>query len=1380
MNRIKLKILYGTLICSLLFGSNLGESQSIVTINDLRFRHFQMKDGLTTHMAERIIEDRSGYVWVGTYNGLLRYDGYEFTKILDGKIGAILEDKDGFIWAGTQQDLIRYDPRTRKQKSYYFREQKEAKRWYDIVALAQDKTGAICVGTAYDCFVRLVPLSRDEYKAYTYPCDSQMALENLNAPGDTLAGSWLWNVVTADDGSTWIGTRLGVSELIIPDSALPHKVKFELTRPGFSPYDRSDELRIAHISKGLGGKLWIVCSHIRQDGKNNFGVIFQFDPVSKSFVEYTNEQDRQVEYRYIKEDSNGNIWNGPYSDGLQFIDRYDIDTLDDHHRHLSKFKKYPFRLPGDVSIANDNVQGFLEDRFGTIWVLSNFMGTYQIPKKLNIFRHQVIPKNSITDQNEVSGIYTSSNNEVWVSTWKNGVYNYNEDLELQRHYRATGPHVLSDVVSEIFQDSKNRIWALSDKQTISIYNKTEQKFTSFSLLDLSQYPFNNNSEGFLSNLSEDKNGNFWMGSNGGGLFYFNPESKKVIQQFLPESNKENWIESGIILSTMIDQHGFVWAGSAYQGIFKISKNQNSEFVFEKYLADIPLVGKMIIDRQNQFWVASHTNGLILFDPVKGEILKSFDLKNGLRDNIYDIEEDRFGVLWLNTPTGIISFNPSTYKVEHFGSDYGVELSQSISNGIYVTDQDELFFGGAGGFYMMDLKRDFQKNSAPPDIVLENLSINNIDQEIGKEGSQLDTALQFLNTLSLEYDKNNVSISYTGIQFDDPGQLKYAYLLENYHDEWQYVGTERTARMANINPGKYRFRVKAIHGPVEVERQLSIQILPPLWATWWARLLYFLSFSGIVGGYIYFRKKLRDEHFENEKISALNKMRSRFFANISHEFRTPLTLIQGPLSDRINEEEDPREKEKLKGMHVQTDRMLQLVNELLDLSKIDEDKLNINNTPGDINEILTRTAAYFQSYAENKKIEYIINVSKDSLVLNFDAENLEKILINLLSNAFKYTNENGKVLYSAQYDNVKTCLRVSINNDGQIIDKDELPYIFNQFYQASNSNMQGSGVGLALVYELVQLMNGNVSVTSEVTSGTTFIVTIPLIEIETSFEIDNRNFEQPLIIIPEGQGERHEAVDSRQPQILIVEDSLEVRDYVHSILSKSYQIIEAENGKKGWDQAIQYLPDLIISDVMMPYMDGVELCQKLKAEKLTDHIPVILLTAKADVESRIEGLDSGADDYLNKPFNSKELLARVKNLIEQRRKLKDRFKYSIQLNLTDIPITSADQRFIQEAMKVVEEHLDDADFSIQEFALKMNLSRTHLHKKLKTITDQSPSEFIRNLRLQRATELFQSQYDNVSQIAYTVGFSNLSYFTKCFKEKYGVTPSDYLAADNKIS
>ena len=660
---------------------------------------------------------------------------------------------------------------------------------------------------------------------------------------------------------------------------------------------------------------------------------------------------------------------------------------------------------------------------------------------------------------------------------------------------------------------------------------------------------------------------------------------------------------------------------------------------------------------------------------------------------------------------------------------------------------------------------------------------------------------------MPYKENFLSFDFTAINYSSPEKTRYAYQLEGVDPDWVSNGNRRFANYPDLSPGSYTFRVKAsIDNNVwnEAEANIKILIHPPLWRTWWAYGLYALLGISLLFALIRYsvsRERLKNDlklqRLEAEKMHEIDHLKSRFFANISHEFRTPLTLILSPL-DKLLSRETNQDKPLYQTMQRNAKRLLDLVNQLLDLSKLEAGNMRLENKPASIITFLKTIVLTFTSLAESKQIQFQLKYQTEDPVLYFDSDKLEKIVTNLLSNAFKFTPRGGEITVSASLlkgdhtpPNVKkagrastSILELKVEDNGAGISNDQLKKIFERFYQTDTTptrEHEGSGIGLALVRELVDLHGGEIAVESQPGVGACFTVRLPLLAADfTQLTIVENNGKADEQSVPRFDDKEYQ-VDSLSapetegaPLILIVEDNADIRHLIRESLYPDYRVMEAADGAAGHRLAVENIPDLILSDLMMPKMDGVELCRKLKQENKTDHIPIVMITAKASSESKIEGLETGADDYIVKPFESAELLARIKNLIEGRQKLRERFSREITLQPASIAITSMEEKLLQHVMQIMEKHMADSDFGVDAFCREAGMSRTQLHRKLKALTDQSTGDFIRIMRLKRAAELLTNHVGGIAEVAFMVGFNDPSYFTKCFQKQFGKTPSEFVA------
>jgi len=762
-------------------------------------------------------------------------------------------------------------------------------------------------------------------------------------------------------------------------------------------------------------------------------------------------------------------------------------------------------------------------------------------------------------------------------------------------------------------------------------------------------------------------------------------------------------------------------------------------------------------------------------------------------------------LWILSELELTRFNPLTYMHKTFSAEDGlIEIKNIEFNVLRKDSTGEIFIGGTSGFtsFYPDSVKD---DPTPPAVVIDKISLfNRPDERLNYKGF-----ISELKEIILPYNQNDLYFEYLGLHYAEPLENQYQYILEGFDKKWVNAGTQRTATYTNLSPGKYVFRVKASNRDGvwnEAGTSLTIIINPPIWATAWAYLLYILLFISLM----YYTWKLqlkrirvRQEYemskFETQKLHEVDEIKSRFFANISHEFRTPLTLILGPVKQTIDRLRDEKAKEDLKIVHKNASKLLGLVNQLLDISKLESGNMRLLTAPQNIIQFLKAVVLSFTSYAERKKIDLAFNSAEEIILVYLDKDKLEKIITNILSNAFKFTPDGGRIGVDVYTE--EKYVKISISDTGVGISKEKIPNIFDRFYQVDGSHtreQEGTGIGLALTKELVELHKGKIEVESEEGRGTTFTISIPMgqehlkpdeiCDEETDkskvpvegFSLKDE-YERDLVstghsgdIKRTGEYVSDFELSGKDsvPLLLIVEDNSDVRYYIKDNLKKFYRILEAADGEEGWQKSIEQIPDLIISDVMMPKMDGFKLCEKLKTDEKTSHIPVILLTAKAAKRDKIEGYETGADDYIMKPFEPDELRARIRNLIEQRKRLHEHFQKDGILEIDKTRITSVDKKFLMKAFEIINKNLSDSSFTVEAFASGLFVSKSLLHKKITSLTGEPPVELIRRVRLKKAAELIEKKFGNLSEIALEVGFNNPAYFSECFKKQFGIPPSHY--------
>ena len=779
--------------------------------------------------------------------------------------------------------------------------------------------------------------------------------------------------------------------------------------------------------------------------------------------------------------------------------------------------------------------------------------------------------------------------------------------------------------------------------------------------------------------------------------------------------------------------------------------------------------------------------------------------------MFGILEDDKGVFWISTLNGLSRFDPKAKTFRNYYTYDGLPGNEFRPSSCYKAKNGMVYFGTTSGvvYFHPDSIRE---STYFPTLALTNFKIFNKVIPIGKmtDGRTILTkSINESDKITLRYSDNNFSIEFAAIDFSAPEKIKYAYTMEGFDKKWiEKDFNQRYAAYTNLYPGTYTFKIKTTNVDGDWNdhyKTLIIKIQPPFWKTWWAYLIYFaILISAFIGVRklmlfrITMQNSLEMERLEREKLEELNQSKLQFFSNVSHEFRTPLTLILGPLERLSNSRLDGALKKQIEFVHKNAIRLLRLVNLLLDLQKVEKNEMHLRARLGDIVAFTKEIVMSFEELTHHKKISLNFVTDIKKLDVWYDSDKLDKVLFNILSNAVKFTQKGGSItvaLTTGRNDvfpyPLNDFVNISITDTGKGMKEEHLHKIFERFYQieSNESEMQlGTGIGLHLSSYLIELHKGKIMVSSKEGEGTRFEVLIPLngdhlkedqkvADMELS-EISNHTeligFEQETMepAIEPDKKTTKDKKNSKKYKILVVEDDHEIRSYIKSEFHDRYEMIEALDGMEGWEMAQSQMPDLIISDVMMPRLDGIQFCKKIKTDISTSHIPVILLTARTSIENRIEGLETGADSYIPKPFNPKHLMVRVEKLIELRQNLMAKFSKSINFEAKEMTLTSADERFLQKAINLVKDNISNSELNIEDMGSELGMSRVHLYRKLKALTNQTPSEFVRTIRLKQAAYLLSQNKINISEVAYAVGFSSHQYFTNCFQNYFKMSPTDY--------
>ncbi len=1312
---------------------------------DVKFKHFTSTDGLSQRSVADIIQDKNGYLWFGTRDGLNKFDGNKFviyrhslmdsTSLSNNNIHSIYEDSYGHLWIGTERGLNKYNPTTNSFKRY--------------------------------------KLSK---------------LEN------TVADNLVRGIIQVDNNTLWIATENGIAQINIKTNEITR-----IQKPRGTINTQIDN-NTRFFLKDKKGNIWI-CNTKYID-------VYHADRGFFKRIDYPQRDNRLNGLATLFIDKKDIIWLG-YEQGLASYDPLTEKFID-------------FELE-DKKVITTSTRTLCEDHLGNLWI-GTYSGLYILNAtrtQLKLIVHDENNANSLS-QNSIYKIIRDSRGDMWIGTWADGINYYNRNNSTFRNIHAgnTNNKLNYKVVSGIVEDVNGNLWIGTEGGGLNFYDRNTDKFTyykhdshdSYSLsanniksviidskdclwvgihdgglnvLDLRKRPFRFQQIDFPSSqnislkaykvltLFEDVEGNIWIGTLSGGLIFYDVQKKLL-------SKIDEDVRS--IMSIVQSENPKILLLGGNNGLeaINIHTKHKSPIQIAKLSNNIspPHINCIFIDNSNNYWIGTEGEGLYIHNP-KNKTTKSYSTKDGLpNDIIYGILSDNNGNIWVSTNNGISQIDAASNSIKNYNQSDGLQGNEFNYGASFKTKNRELFFGGTNGLTYFDPK-DIRKNIFVPPIDITNVEVNNVPFEKITDSTTV---------ITLKYNENNFSIDFTSLSYMRPEKNEFAYKLEGNDENWNYVGNQRRAVYTNIKPGKFVFRVKGANNDGiwnEHGATLHIQVLSPPWKTWWAYLLYAILCGSL---FLYIRKLILlrvKERKEKERLEEANQLKLSVFTEISHEFRTPLTLIISPLEKMVDKKLGDIHMQQHDSMLKNARMLLQLINQILDFRKSESGKLLLQVTKDNIVAFTADVKKSFDPLAEQKNIPYRFIHRSDDIQAWFDKPKLKNILFNLLSNAFKFSDDNGSVtIYvstSSKKVNAKLTqyVKISVVNFGPVIPKEQLRLVFHQFYQLEHKQKNlGSGIGLSLTKKLVEQHRGKIIVSSSETKGTRFTVLLRLgnehFAKHEYAEQDENTIETDYIPCIDQEEEYlpvSASLENRQ-SLLIVEDNLDLQKFIKEIFWNTYQVFTAGDGNEALEIALHHTIDLIISDVSMPGMDGFELCDKIKTTLITSHIPVLLLTAKTSPKDQKRGYYIGADAYITKPFNVDILELRVNNLLKTRENLIRKFKNDLILEPKELTITSPDEAFLSKAITLVEENITNADFNVSTFIDEMNTSRTAIYTKLKALTGQNLSTFIRTIRLKKAAILLSQTNMNISQIAYEVGFNDLKYFRESFKEYFQLTPSEY--------
>jgi signal transduction histidine kinase/ligand-binding sensor domain-containing protein/DNA-binding response OmpR family regulator len=1354
------------------------------------------------------LKDSKGFMWFATFEGLNRYDGYNIVEYKYDQtdstsissnyaMSPLFEDSEGYIWIGTMnKGLNRFD-RNRETFIRYMHDPDNSKsisnnRPYVIY---EDKSDILWIGMWGGGGLNNFDRQTETFKQYKPVSE----IVNHKANG-------ILSILEDSSGKFWVGTWEG---LFIFDR---QKEVFSAFKPPESTPEYFNHLQIECIVEDSDEVFWISTNDglFKYDQKNYQITHYNYNPNDP----YSLTSKKLLSMVEDKNENNKYLWISSYNG----LNKFDKTT--------GKVERYVHDYENPNSIARDILFHIFQDTTqNLLWIGGRQGGV----NKLRIHDPGIdhyIPnpdKSPFHRENYIFSYYKDKNNTLWVGTVE-GLFQYDPGMNMIARYKLINNNPIG-IIYKIIEDKSGILWLGTSDEGLIKFNRKTKKFYSYK-----HDPNNENSLGdnYVWEIFEDSFGMLWIGNRnetgGRGLNLFD-RGKNEIRRFYSEPDNPNSLANNWITAIHEDKLGSIWIATQYGGISRLKPEDREKMKFTNYshiAADTTSLSSNSVFAI--FEESEEMGGNLWFGTNKGlnrfnrqdQSFTSYTRKSGLlSDYIYGFVRDKSGNFWLNTRNGIVRFDPDEepgqeYKLFEYGDE--IPLTTLNERGCYIDQKGKIYFGGRGGFISF-YPDSIKHNTHIPPIVITDFKVHN-------NKFKLDSCISVKKTVYLSYKENYFSFEFAALDYINPGKNKYAYYLEGIENDWIYCENRRFANYVFVTPGEYIFHVKGSNNDgIWNANGTSIKIIisPP----WWDTKLAYVFYMFLVGLFIYrvwrfqtnrlkIKHQLEMEHFEAVKLREVDQMKSRFFANISHEFRTPLTLIEGPVRQLIQGNFQGNVKDAYNLIVKNTRRLLDLINQLLDLSKLETRKLKLQAAKQNILPLLSGLVQSFESLARQKDIDFIFNKPEIEIDLYIEQAKFEKIIINLLSNAFKFTPESGIIVvdvsrgeaFSGKNLNSPSSIdqnaspqqsqfpipnskfvQITITNSGSYLTQEQIEHIFDRFYQVNESSrehLEGTGIGLALVKELIELHHGQINVRSDPDSGTSFILTLPfgkdhlipeeIVEIyDTTLTHLHGSDQSPKAI--EKKSKSLILKSTGRQRILIVEDNQDVRSYVAGLLNTDYDILETGNGEQALEIARKKNLHLILTDVMMPGIDGMEFCRLLKEDLEISHIPVIMLTARADLDDRLDGLELGADDYIAKPFEARELRLRIRNVLSQRERLRERFSQEFSIEPLEMAKTTADEQFMGKLLSSIEHELHRPEFNVDEIAETLNVSRATLNRKIKALTDLSPAALLKLLRLKKARQLLQQEFGNISEVAFEVGFNSPSHFTRSFVQQFGQSPTE---------
>jgi len=1331
-----------------------------VDADDFKIVKISPEGGFTFDAISTICEDKFGFIWFGSNSGVYRYNSIESVKFINnpedktslpGNVirSLYLDMKDG-LWIATNNGVCFFDYQCECFKRYLFHDVSGNPRGTNVSQILQT------------------------------------------------ADSTYWMVDNSGFAVIDFKTNL-VTYLSLPQN------------------QQKDLIRLAVKNKNED-RIWL--------GGQNGGIYYCDPPYDK--ISFFVRESSEIVFTILPDGDK--IWVGYDWGGADLFTKQGI--LAEH---------FGDNIQGRNKIPSSRVRTIIRDK-NEIWI-GTFKGLVRMkPDGIEIIEKEKYPG---LQNNSIFQIYRDSKNGIWIGTWSGGLSYINEWSNSFEHYkRESYTNSLSDnVVSHFAEVLDGKIIVATEEGNLNYLDLLNHNIT------LSQI---NGSKGIVNHIKSlytDRFGTLWIGtfasgifykylgsneykhfdliddykeqfyditstregvwfaSSLRGLFYYNFQNHQI-KRYAPKSSDPESLSSTMVRSLLCDSKGNLWVGTNAG----LNRKGNDSEKFKRYFYNQDknnrissnVIYSLLEDSKLNIWIGTAGGGVNIYDP-KTATFSQLSKKDGLPGNdVYGILEDASGVIWMSTENGISAYSPVTKSFRNFDYTDGLQGNQFNPGSAFKSKNGELFFGGSNGFTRFDPKM-MKENPVAPCVYITRLEINNQEVSHLSDPDLITQSLLTLDHLNLNYNQNSLRLEFAANNFLLPQKNRFKYRLTGYSTDWVEIQKDNKAIFTKIPPGNYIFEVKAANNDGkwnETPTTLEITIRSPFWKSMYAIILYIVLLLVLFYSLqreLRLRNRLRNsilqERNQRENEEKLHQLKLQFFTNISHEFRTPLTLILSPLS--ILKRKIAGQEEHIEHVDMienNANRLLRLVNQILDIRKIELGKMDFRPQSFDLIALCQEVFQCFSLQENDRKIRFVFESDFSTLFVTIEPDKIDKLIFNLLSNAMKYTYPGGTIRLSIKKSEWKAGLpeeplhfmvggniqgkfvTVIIKNEGQGISGTDLPHIFERFYQSPGQNT-GTGIGLHLCSEYIQMHKGQIEVFTGEGMGATFHVRLPISENEVEMGIHKVIthtvvFEEPEIHLhhPSSSGVRSE----KETKILVVEDNNEMQRFLQKILSEFYSITTADDGTEGLKLVGEIGPDLVLTDVMMPGMNGNEFCHILKTDLNTSHIPVLILTALSSVESQLEGFETGADDYVVKPFDDRVLLMRIRNLLESRAVLREKFTKAPGEWHEEMQKFQPDRELLDTATTIIEHHLIDSNFSVDVLASELNLSRSSLHRKLRALTNQSATEFVKFVRISKSIKLIEVGETNIDEICFKVGFNSHSYYSMCFRKQLGQTPSDYIS------